>query len=190
VLWGSTGTAPRRASPSGWPCTKRPYPVSTPTTGSTPATVRGRRSGPPPPHGISTAERYPGTCRELTAAERGEKEASWRLPEDHEKVGEATAEERARNESSQKERAAHKRAPGRQGGLHARISRFKLDTETEQTAKASYYLTPEQTKKLDELRAAFRHEGGYAPRDASYSRIVGLAIEHLHEEIFSSGSRG
>jgi hypothetical protein len=40
------------------------------------------------------------------------------------------------------------------------------------------------------LRAAFRHEGGYAPREASYSRIVGLAIERLHEEIFSSGSRG
>jgi glutamyl-tRNA synthetase len=32
------------------------------------------------PHGISTAERYPGTCRELTAAQRDEKEASGRPP--------------------------------------------------------------------------------------------------------------
>jgi hypothetical protein len=126
------------------------------------------------------AEEAPKERKEEESPKRGSREGG----------GEATAEERARNESSQKERAARKRAPGRQGGLHARISRSKLDTETEQTAKASYYLTPEQTKKLDELRAAFRHERGYAPRDASYSRIVGLAIERLHEEIFSSGSRG
>ena len=32
------------------------------------------------PHGISAADRYPGTCRELTAAERDEKEASGRPP--------------------------------------------------------------------------------------------------------------
>jgi hypothetical protein len=73
---------------------------------------------------------------------------------------------------------------------HTKRLSLKLDTETGQTAKASYYLTPEQTKKLDDLRASFRHEGGYAPREASYSRMVGLAIERLHEEIFSSGSRG
>jgi hypothetical protein len=103
--------------------------------------------------------------------------------------GEATAEKRAGNESSQQERMARKRAPGRQGSLRARILSLKLDTETEQTAKASYYLTPEQTKRLDELRTAFRHEGGYTPRDASYSRIVGLAIDRLHEEIFSPDSR-
>lgn len=32
------------------------------------------------PHGISAADRYPGTCRELTAGERAEKEASGRQP--------------------------------------------------------------------------------------------------------------
>ena len=32
------------------------------------------------PHGIPAAHRYPGTCRELTAAERAEKEASGRPP--------------------------------------------------------------------------------------------------------------
>ena len=32
------------------------------------------------PHGISAADRYPGTCRELTARERAEKEASGRQP--------------------------------------------------------------------------------------------------------------
>ncbi len=32
------------------------------------------------PHGISTADRYPGTCRELTAAQRAEREASGRPP--------------------------------------------------------------------------------------------------------------
>jgi glutamyl-tRNA synthetase len=32
------------------------------------------------PHGISTAERYPGTCRKLTAAQREEKGASGRPP--------------------------------------------------------------------------------------------------------------
>ena len=32
------------------------------------------------PHGISAAERYPGTCRELTAKERAEREASGRPP--------------------------------------------------------------------------------------------------------------
>ena len=32
------------------------------------------------PHGISAADRYPGTCRELTAAERDEKDASGRPP--------------------------------------------------------------------------------------------------------------
>jgi glutamyl-tRNA synthetase len=32
------------------------------------------------PHGISAADRYPSTCRELTAAERSEKEASGRPP--------------------------------------------------------------------------------------------------------------
>jgi len=125
---------------------------------------------------------------EEAAKERKEEESPKRGS--REGGGEVTAEERARNESAQKERTTRKRTPGRQGNLHARISGFKLDTETEQTAKASYYLTPKQTKRLDELRAAFRHEGGYAPREASYSRIVGLAIERLHEEIFSSGSRG
>ena len=32
------------------------------------------------PHGISTADRYPGTCRELTAWQRAEREASGRPP--------------------------------------------------------------------------------------------------------------
>jgi len=32
------------------------------------------------PHGISAADRYPGTCRELTATERTEKEAAGRPP--------------------------------------------------------------------------------------------------------------
>jgi glutamyl-tRNA synthetase len=32
------------------------------------------------PHGISAAERYPGTCRELTAAQRAEHEAAGRPP--------------------------------------------------------------------------------------------------------------
>jgi glutamyl-tRNA synthetase len=32
------------------------------------------------PHGISAADRYPGTCRELTAAQRAEREASGRPP--------------------------------------------------------------------------------------------------------------
>ena len=32
------------------------------------------------PHGISAADRYPGTCRELTAAQRGEREVSGRPP--------------------------------------------------------------------------------------------------------------
>ena len=32
------------------------------------------------PHGISTADRYPGTCRELTAAQRAEREAAGRPP--------------------------------------------------------------------------------------------------------------
>ena len=32
------------------------------------------------PHGILASDRYPGTCRELTAAERAEKEASGRPP--------------------------------------------------------------------------------------------------------------
>ena len=32
------------------------------------------------PHGLSAADRYPGTCRELTAAERAEKEAAGRPP--------------------------------------------------------------------------------------------------------------
>src|SRR5215210_4158043 len=32
------------------------------------------------PHGISTADRYPGTCRELTAAQRAAREAAGRLP--------------------------------------------------------------------------------------------------------------
>jgi hypothetical protein len=129
-----------------------------------------------------------------TQAEPAEEPAKERKEEESPKRGsrqggrEATAEERARNESARKERTARQRAPGRQGGLRTQILGLKLDTETEQTAKASYYLTSEQTKRLDELRAAFRHEGGYTPREASYSRIVGLAIERLHEEIFSSGS--
>ncbi len=135
--------------------------------------LRKRRAEP--------AEEAPKESKEEESAKRGSREGG----------GEATAEGRARNESTEKERTARKRAPsGRGSGLRTRILSHKLDTETEQTAKASYYLTPEQTKKLDDLRAVFRHEGGYAPRDASYSRIVGLAIERLHEEIFSSGSRG
>jgi hypothetical protein len=126
---------------------------------------------------------------EVAAKERKEEESP--KSGSREGGGEATAEKRVRNESAQNERTARKRTPGGRGsGLHTRILGLKLDTETEQTAKASYYLTPEQTKRLDDLRAAFRHEGGYAPRDASYSRIVGLAIERLHEEIFSSSSRG
>lgn len=32
------------------------------------------------PHGISSADRYPGTCRELTAAQRAEREAAGRPP--------------------------------------------------------------------------------------------------------------
>jgi glutamyl-tRNA synthetase len=32
------------------------------------------------PHGISAADRYPGTCRELTAAQRAEREAAGRPP--------------------------------------------------------------------------------------------------------------
>lgn len=32
------------------------------------------------PHGISAADRYPGTCHELTAAERAEREAAGRAP--------------------------------------------------------------------------------------------------------------
>jgi glutamyl-tRNA synthetase len=32
------------------------------------------------PHGISTADRYPGTCRNLTAAQRAEREAAGRPP--------------------------------------------------------------------------------------------------------------
>ena len=32
------------------------------------------------PHGISASDRYPGTCRELTAAQRAEREASGRPP--------------------------------------------------------------------------------------------------------------
>ena len=32
------------------------------------------------PHGISAADRYPGTCRELTAKERSDREATGRLP--------------------------------------------------------------------------------------------------------------
>ena len=105
-------------------------------------------------------------------------------------MGEATGEKRVRNESGDRssQPTSRRRADGTAGC--ARTSELKLDTETEQTAKASYYLTPEQTKRLDDLRAAFRHEGGYTPREASYSRIVGLAIERLHEEISSSGSRG
>jgi hypothetical protein len=78
------------------------------------------------------------------------------------------------------------RTTGRRPG---RISGLKLDAETEQTAKASYISPRADQKKLDQLRAAFRHEGGYAPRDASYSRIVGLAIERLHEEILAIRDR-
>jgi hypothetical protein len=125
---------------------------------------------------------------EEAAKERKEEESPKRGS--REGGGEATTEKRTRSKSAQKKQTARKPVPGRQGsGLRARTLSLKLDTETEQTAKASYYLTPEQTKRLDDLRAAFRHEGGYTPRDASYSRIVGLAIDRLHEEIFS-GSRG
>ena len=48
--WGSTGTAPSCASRRGWSFMRRLLRVSTTGTFSTPATVRGRRSGPPPPH--------------------------------------------------------------------------------------------------------------------------------------------
>jgi glutamyl-tRNA synthetase len=41
------------------------------------AEVRAAASAP---HGISAADRYPGTCRELTAAERAEREADGRRP--------------------------------------------------------------------------------------------------------------
>src|SRR4028118_304848 len=39
--------------------------------------IRGAVSAP---HGIPAADRYPGTCRELTGAERAEKEAAGRPP--------------------------------------------------------------------------------------------------------------
>lgn len=41
------------------------------------AEVRAAASAP---HGISAADRYPGTCRDLTAAERAEREAAGRRP--------------------------------------------------------------------------------------------------------------
>jgi glutamyl-tRNA synthetase len=41
------------------------------------------------PHGISASDRYPGTCRELTAAERAEREASGRPPALRVRSGEA-----------------------------------------------------------------------------------------------------
>jgi len=46
-----------------------------------PATARAPRSGPPSaPHGKHPEGAYPGTCRELTARERGQLEASGRPP--------------------------------------------------------------------------------------------------------------
>jgi hypothetical protein len=88
------------------------------------------------------------------------------------------------NENSHRKRAANRRA--RTNGTA--LSGLKLDTQTEQTTKASYYLSPMQAKRLDDLRTVFRYNGGYTPRDASYSRIVGLAIDRLHEEVFHPGS--
>ena len=41
------------------------------------AEIRGAASAP---HGIPAADRYPGTCRDLTAAERAEREAAGRPP--------------------------------------------------------------------------------------------------------------
>lgn len=66
------------------------------------------------------------------------------------------------------------------------LSELGLDTGVEQTAKASYYLSPEQTRRLDDLRSSFRHKANYSPRAASYSRIVGLAIDRLYDEVFST----
>jgi glutamyl-tRNA synthetase len=43
-------------------------------------TRREIRAAASAPHGISAADRYPGTCRELTKAERAEREAAGRPP--------------------------------------------------------------------------------------------------------------
>lgn len=43
------------------------------------------------PHGISAADRYPGTCRELTMAERAKKEAAGRPPALRVRAGEVRA---------------------------------------------------------------------------------------------------
>jgi hypothetical protein len=85
----------------------------------------------------------------------------------------------------QKEKVSRKRAANRKTTTNdAAIAGLQLDTQTEQTTKASYYLSPKQAKRLDDLRTVFRYDRGYTPRDASYSRIVGLAIDRLHEEVF------
>lgn len=89
---------------------------------------------------------------------------------------EATSREKA---ARPQRKSSHQKAQKTLG-----VSDLELDTEIEQTAKASYYLTPEQTKRLDDLRTALRHEANYTPREASYSRIVGLAIDRLYEEVF------
>ena len=49
---------------------------------STLAIAPGRRSGPQSPHptGIPAADRYPGTCRGLTARERADRRAAGRPP--------------------------------------------------------------------------------------------------------------
>ena len=57
-------------------------PDSTPPDASTPATVPGSeiRAAASAPHGIPATDRYPGTCRELTDAERRQRERSGRPP--------------------------------------------------------------------------------------------------------------
>jgi glutamyl/glutaminyl-tRNA synthetase len=47
------------------------------------------------PHGIPASDRYPGTCRELTAAQRAEREASGRPPALRVRRGEGPDEARA-----------------------------------------------------------------------------------------------
>ncbi len=56
-------------------------------------------------------------------------------------MGESTGEKRVRNESGDRSRQppSRRRADGTAGC--ARTSELKLDTEAEQTAKASYYLS-------------------------------------------------
>lgn len=94
--------------------------------------------------------------------------------------------EQSESGATQQEKVSRKRGANRRKAKTKApvISELQLDTQTEQTTKASYYLSSKQAKRLDDLRSVFRYDGGYTPRDASYSRIVGLAIDRLHEEVF------